>query len=297
MAWTERLLLAHLALSASGVAALASPGDPIGSSVVIVRRVTAEMGPDKRDLNVGDGVRQDEAIEVARDGRGEIKFVDETKLALGPGARLVLDKFVYDPDQTSGTIALNLLKGAFRFVTGVASKPSYTIRVPNASITVRGTKFDTYVAPNNDTWLMLLEGAVEVCNTAGQCRVLDEPGKVIRIVNGNVLPPQRWAATPGRQTIAFDNAFPFVGTAPTLDPVPIFTRESLIWGLVPIIAPRGPRPPGNGPSGTPPSTRPPIPPRRAGTSVPVIPKRIVRKGGVPFLPKVLKLGSARPKLR
>ena len=117
MAWTERLFLAHLVLAATGGAALASTGDPIGSSVVIVRRVTAEIGPDKRDLSVGDGVRQDEAIEVARDGRGEIKFVDETKLALGPGARLVLDKFVYDPDQTSGTIALNLLKGAFRFAS------------------------------------------------------------------------------------------------------------------------------------------------------------------------------------
>jgi len=51
-------------------------------------------------------------------------------VALGPGSRLLLDKFVYDPQKGSGTIVLNLVKGAFRFVTGIASKPSYLIRVP-----------------------------------------------------------------------------------------------------------------------------------------------------------------------
>jgi len=75
-------------------------------------------------------------------------------VALGPGSRLLLDKFVYDPQKGSGTIVLNLVKGAFRFVTGIASKPSYLIRVPNASITVRGTIFDIYIQENNVVWLL-----------------------------------------------------------------------------------------------------------------------------------------------
>ena len=56
-------------------------------------------------------------------GKGEFRLNDDTKLALGPGSRLVLDKFVYDSDKKAGSIVLDLTKGAFRFITGVASKP------------------------------------------------------------------------------------------------------------------------------------------------------------------------------
>ena len=63
---------------------------------------------------------------------------------------MVLDKFVYDSDKKTGSIILDLTKGAFRFITGVASKPTYLIRTPNASITVRGTIFDMYVLPDDD---------------------------------------------------------------------------------------------------------------------------------------------------
>ena len=76
---------------------------------------------------------------------------------------------------------LNLAKGAFRFITGVAAKPAYVIHTPTASITVRGMIFDVYVQADGMSWLLLIEGAVEVCNENGKCRVLDEPGKLIRI--------------------------------------------------------------------------------------------------------------------
>ena len=64
----------------------------------------------------GDGVSQDEVIAVGSDALSELVFKDETKLALGPGSQVKLDKFVYDPDKTSGSIAVNLLKGTFRFM-------------------------------------------------------------------------------------------------------------------------------------------------------------------------------------
>jgi hypothetical protein len=223
-------LLASLLTFASGPV-LAQTGQPIGSTVVVVNLVTAELANEGRELQIGDNVRQDEVIEVGADGRGELKLNDETKLALGPGSRLLLDKFVYDSQKTSGTIVLNLVKGAFRFITGIASKPSYLIRVPNASITVRGTIFDVFIQPNNVVWLLLHEGSVQVCNDRGQCRVLDQPGRLIRISDGGAVgEPSRWASLPGRQNIAFDNAFPFVVAAPQFDPDPIFTRDAILLG-------------------------------------------------------------------
>jgi hypothetical protein len=133
-----------LLLLASGAAA-AAPGDAIGSAIQVVNLVTAALDNDTRNLKIGDDVRQEEDIVVADDATSELKFKDETKLALGPGTRLRLDKFVYNSDQGSGSIVLNAVKGTFRFITGVAAKPSYVIRIPNASITVRGTIFDLFV--------------------------------------------------------------------------------------------------------------------------------------------------------
>ena len=128
-----------LALCLSAQPMRAAPSEPIGSALVIVNLVTAAYNRDTRTLQQGDRVHQDELIEVGTDGSSEFKLDDDTKLALGPGSHLRLDKFVYDPAKSNGSIVLNLVKGAFRFMTGVAEKPTYLIKTPAAAITVRGT--------------------------------------------------------------------------------------------------------------------------------------------------------------
>ena len=240
MRFGQGVLLLHMLLALMAGSAVAATSEPIGSTVVVVNRVTAEIARDIRTLQLGDDVRQNEVIEVSTDGLSELKLRDDTKLALGPGSRLLLDKFVYDGERTSGSIAINLIKGAFRFATGLAAKPSYVIRVPNASITVRGTIFDVYIQQNhvipqnNGVWLLLHEGSVRVCSNRGMCRFLHEPGKLIRITDGgDVGSPSQWTALPGRQNIVFDNAFPFVVRPPRFHPAPIFTREAILLGRFP----------------------------------------------------------------
>lgn len=213
--------------------ASAAPGDSIGSAVTVVSVVTASLENDKRNLAQGDGVRAQELIAVDEDGRSEIELRDKTKLALGPGAKLLLDKFVYDPDIDGGAIVMNLVRGSFRFITGLAAKPAYVIHVPTASITVRGTIFDVYVKPDNSAWLLLIEGAVEVCSSSGKCMVHDEPGKLIRILPDTVGVPVKWAGLPGKEDAVFDSAFPFVSRAPAFDPNPILTREQIVLGTFP----------------------------------------------------------------
>jgi hypothetical protein len=247
-----RTLLLTSSLTCFAWPTLAQTGQPIGSTVVVVKRVTAELAQEARTLQTGDDVRQDEMIEVSNDGRGELKLNDETKLALGPGSRLLLDKFVYDSQQTSGTIVMNMMKGTFRFITGIASKPSYVIRVPNASITVRGTIFDLNVLPNGDVWALLIDGAFRACVDGGPCRLVDQPGTLIRISGGTISQPSRWTQLPGRRNASFDQAFPFVARAPQVDPVPIFTREAILLGH--IIKPRRPH-----------GTNDPRPPRQTDT--------------------------------
>jgi hypothetical protein len=222
------VLVAFVVLLSHIPQAIAAPGETIGTTVRIVNLVTAEYETDYRRLATGDDVRQDELIEVSAKGRGEFRLRDDTKLALGPGSQLLLDEFVYNPDMTGGAIVLNLVRGTFRFITGIAAKPAYVIRTPTASITVRGTIFDVYIQDSGLSWLLLIEGAIEVCNEKGECRVHDEPGKLIRITPaGDVGNPVKWASLPQKQAAPFESAFPFVVTPPLIDPHPIFTHKIL----------------------------------------------------------------------
>ena len=173
---TVCLALFAIALVWGSAPAAAATGDDIGSAVRIVNLVSARYAFDERALAAGDNVRQDELIAVSADGTGELILRDDTKLALGPGSQLLLDKFVYDPDADGGSIIVNLVKGTFRFITGIAAKPVYEIRTPTASITVRGTIFDVFVDESDLAWLLLIEGAIEVCNALNDCRLHDEPG-------------------------------------------------------------------------------------------------------------------------
>jgi hypothetical protein len=214
--------------------AFAASGDRIGDAVVITNIVMADFDEKQRQLAVGDDVRQDETIEVNTDAKGEFKLDDDTKLALGPGAKLVLDKFVYDSDKKAGSIIINLAKGAFRFITGIAAKQTYVVNTPNASITVRGTIFDVYVLPDKSAWVLLHEGALEASGKKNVCRVLDQPGQLIRITpDGTIGTPMNWSSLPEKNAVAFDTAFPFVINAPTVDPNPLLTRDAIINAAFP----------------------------------------------------------------
>ena len=219
--------------------ASAGSGDEIGDARTIISIVKADFDKQERELTIGDVVRQDEVIEVSEDGKGEFRLNDDTKLALGPGSRMVLDKFVYDSDKKAGSIVIDLTKGAFRFITGVASKPTYQIRTPNASITVRGTIFDAFVLPDDSAWLLLHEGGIEVTSTKNVCHVLDRPGQLIRIdETGTVSKPVNWKDMPGRDAADFDVAFPFVGTTPQIEPLPTTTRDGVLEAAFPESEPK-----------------------------------------------------------
>jgi hypothetical protein len=228
-----RALLVFLSFALT-CAARADPGDVIGATVVVVNQVTGEFHQNVRKLDAGDDVLQEEVIAVGLDSRGELILRDETKLAIGPGARLVLDRFVYDPDKTTGAIVLNLVKGGFRFITGLAAKPLYEIRTPTAAVTVRGTIFDVYIEDSGAIWLLLHEGSIRACNAGGKCRNLDDPCRVLRIAPGGELQePGTWNTLPTARKVSFETAFPFVVRPPDVDPSPIFSREDIELGRCP----------------------------------------------------------------
>jgi hypothetical protein len=271
-----------IALGLLASPALAAKTPRIGEAVKVVNEVRAEFERDIRDLGRGDAVHQDETVEVGSNSVGEIVLDDKTKLALGPGSRLLLDKFVYNGERGRGDIVFDLVKGTFRFVTGVAAKNSYRIRTPTAALTVRGTIFDVYIDDDSGMWILLMEGAIRACNDQGTCRMLDRPGQILRVSpRGELSQPARWAQLPGRQALDFDTAFPFVANPPGVDPNPTLTKEAILASAVPTrqTTPKAPPPPTTRPPTEPPSYNP-RPSRPPGLRETYVPKHRIDPGQI-----------------
>jgi outer membrane immunogenic protein len=201
------------------LAALALAASPdVGAAVAVTNEVTRESAASKQPLFKGEAVHQDEIIATGIEAEAEVELLDRTRLAVGPEARLILDKFVYDPGLRS-SIAFSLSKGAFRFITGIARKDSYEIRTPVAFVGTRGTVFDIFVGSGGATAVLLLEGALEVCNLAGVCRLLNRVGSIVFVgVDGVILLYSSCENSFIRQ-IGFETAFPFIGKRLVIDPV------------------------------------------------------------------------------
>ena len=141
---------------------------------------------------IGTPVHMKDELRTGPEGRLKIIFRDDTVLTLGEKASVIIDRYVYDPDQSTGATVLLATKGAFRFASGrIKEMKGSTIAVttPMADIGVRGTEF--WGGPIEGKYgVLLLEGEVIVSNQAGSVTLsktgqgtdipspLDPPGPV-----------------------------------------------------------------------------------------------------------------------
>ena len=118
---------------------------------------------------IGTPVHMKDELRTGPEGRLKITFRDNTVLTLGEKASVIIDRYVYDPDQSTGATVLLATKGAFRFASGrIKEMKGSTIAVttPMADIGVRGTEF--WGGPIEGKYgVLLLEGEVVVSNQAG----------------------------------------------------------------------------------------------------------------------------------
>lgn len=124
----------------------------------------AQAGSTKRTLVVGADVSLGERIVTGPTGKVQIVFTDQTRLVVGPGSSLVIEKYLMNGNKADA-FAINALAGTFRFLSGRSPKPAYSIDTPTAAIAVRGTKFD-FSVQRGQTQVMLYEGALSLCRGA-----------------------------------------------------------------------------------------------------------------------------------
>ncbi|MCJ2077095.1 FecR family protein [Methylobacterium sp. E-016] len=185
----------------AAAAMLAVPGavaaQGIGKTIVVQNDVSRLKGNQRSALTTGESVFKEEAVQTGADSVAKIVFLDQTNLSIGPNARVSLNQYVYSEDRPAGKVALNLLKGTYRFVTGDLEKKSYQINTPVATIGVRGTTFDVSTTGVRSV-VTLLEGEVRVCTRSGkECAVLNQSGSVAIVTTSGITT----GTTPGGSQI------------------------------------------------------------------------------------------------
>jgi hypothetical protein len=183
MRFLQDAVAAALLVAAAGPAAAQMTTQPaIGTAAVVIKDVTGELGGDRRRLVRQDEVHLDETIETAAASVSEIHFVDDSKLSVGPGSRITLDRFVFDPGTGEGSFTINAALGIFRFASGNMKKQAYRISTPLATIGVRGTKFVLSVGAGGETAVSSEGGgAVDVYDCQGRPVALEKCRQTIKI--------------------------------------------------------------------------------------------------------------------
>ena len=90
-----------------------------------------------RTLSGGADVYSRETVRTGDSGQADLQFHDKSNLSVGPKSSVRLDKFVYDTNKSTGTVAIQATRGTFRFVTG-SQGGSYQIKSPYGTLGIRG---------------------------------------------------------------------------------------------------------------------------------------------------------------
>lgn len=165
----------------------------IGRATAITAAVTGGPEGAVRGLKTGDRVFQNEWIRTNATGIGQFEFLDRSRLAVGPGSAVKLDRFVFDADRSAKDAVIALGRGAFRFISGDSSHRAYSITTIAATIGVRGTVFDLYVADTGALCLAALSGSVRICARGRECRTHGTGGQYFYVTpDGSYWVLDRW---------------------------------------------------------------------------------------------------------
>ena len=177
------------AITASAFALLVSPTiadaqQRVGEAKRVVNTVTGKGAVGDRSIAQTDPVYRNEQISAQANSRGELQLVDDSRIIVGEGSTIKLDRFVVS-DQTIRRGTINVTKGAFRFISG-NSKGAVQVRTPLSTIGIRGTVFDVYV-DGDTTRIVLLSGEVVACANGGACVTVSRACDVVEISGGNSI--------------------------------------------------------------------------------------------------------------
>ncbi len=134
--------VATASLALGGVAIGADNANTIGINAVVYNNVRLKSAgaPQAHVAVVRERVGLGDEVQTGGRSQLQVLLLDKTVFTVGSGARVTIDRYVYDPRRGTRAMSASVVRGAFRFMSGRTDRPGTTsINTPIASIGVRGT--------------------------------------------------------------------------------------------------------------------------------------------------------------
>jgi len=147
-------------------------------------------GKDAEQIPLEEGTK----VITGSSGHVRMKLPDDTTFTIGPDSDIVIDSFVYDPDNTPKKVIASMSKGVFRWVTG-KTKPhkdlaEMKVKLPVMAVGIRGTDFEVTVNPDGNGFVILYFGQLEITEKkTGFKFILDAGYKVTFGTDGFISRP------------------------------------------------------------------------------------------------------------
>jgi len=149
----------------------------IGHVTSVENDVIARTAAGEHKLKIGEKLYFKEEILTKDKGKLEITFRDGSLFTIAPQSVVILDKFIFNPAENVSEKSVNVLKGTFRYISGMAIKNAKTeIKTPFGTAGVRGSADDFKVT----------EKGMEVFVGDGQVDIKTKNGKVGKVRAGEL---------------------------------------------------------------------------------------------------------------
>ena len=164
-------ILPHLTFASERIGTV---GIVIGKADVVNRNLELKI---KESIYFGDVIKTGPKTNM------QILFDDQTVFTIGENTEIVINEFIYDPNQNNelNKISAEVFQGSLKVVTGLISKKNpenLSLKLPTGVLATRGTEVQALVRPNEKDYVVLLgpgpnnsagerAGAIEVTNNQG----------------------------------------------------------------------------------------------------------------------------------
>ncbi len=192
-----------------------SAAEQVGKVASAKTAVYSAGGAGRKTLDKGDPVFFLDKLSTNGTGVGEFVFQDGTKVALGPSASIVVDRFVVKNRSRFQNFGVKATKGTFRWISGRSPSSAYSINTPTGTMSTRGTAFDV-TTRNGVTHIVLLNGAAKFCK-GKNCCTLNRSGDYIA-ANAKSICDKKNVKTAFKTRKQAADTFPFLANPQMLSP-------------------------------------------------------------------------------
>lgn len=163
----KQLLIFSIALASTSIQAQVTAG----KTMIAKGKVAAKSEQQaSRSLKRRSLIYDNEVVTTGGNSKAQLRMTDGGMIALKENSELVISQYNFASENERGSVAMELLKGGLRSVTGAikAENGDYNLKTPVGSIGIRGTHFEVELV-DGDMFIAVWDGAIDftVINDTG----------------------------------------------------------------------------------------------------------------------------------